>query len=270
MHEARWVNRFLFAWNNTLFYDPLDTVYRPRRDHFLARLDAQQQSRFVRSGLWWMYRHNPNLPAQGWKIHVSADHNDVQAVADAALKYLLARGVDFKIALDTNIFEMLNLKGMSRGGSGKLITIYPNDDDEFRECLADLAGLLAGRSGAYVLSDMRYRDSKALYFRYGQFLDTHSVDVMGRKLPYIVRPDGERVLDTRPPVFSRPSWTPWPFCDWAQPERGSTSALLGGRFRVLEALRFSNTGGIYKAQDTADGDRTVILKEARPGTCLSS
>jgi len=266
MHEARWVDRFLFAWNDSLFYDPLDTVYRPRRDHFISTLDEEQRNRFVRSGLWWMYRHNPELPAQGWKIHVSADHHDVHDVVDLSLKYLLARGIDFKVALDINIFEMLNLKNMSRGGSGKLITVYPDNDDQFRQCLADLAEILAGKSGAYVLSDARYQDCKALYFRYGQFLDTHSIDAMGRRVPYILSPAGERISDVRTPVFTKPPWAPWPFPDWTLPERGTGGGLLDGRFRVVEAVQFSNTGGVYKAQDTADGDRIVVLKEARPGT----
>jgi hypothetical protein len=44
------------------------------------------------------------------------------------------------------------------------------------------------------------------------------------------------------------------------------SGLLGGRFRVTGALQFSNSGGVYTAEDTADGDRRVVLKEARPHT----
>jgi hypothetical protein len=266
MHEERWVNRFLFAWNNSLFYDPLDTCYQPRGDHFLAKLDEAQRNRFFRSGIWWMYRQNPDLPAQGWKIHISADQHDVQDVVDLSLAYLLGQRVDFKLALDLNIFEMLNLKNMARGGSGKLFTIYPNDDDQFRQCLAELAEVLAGRSGAYVLSDARYRDSKALYFRYGQFLDTHSTDVMGRKVPYILDPAGERISDQRRPVFAKPAWAQWPFPDWSLPEQSPSVGLLDGRFRVVEAIQFSNTGGVYKAEDTEDGDRIVILKEARPGT----
>src|SRR4051794_23447936 len=178
MRDERWVNRFLFAWNNTLFYDPLDVYYQPRDDHFLSMLDEEVRSRFVRGGIWWSYRHNPTLPTQGWKIHVSATQRNVHDVAAAVLDYLITRSIDFKIALDVNVFEVLNSKGMARGSSGKFITIYPRDDDEFRACLADLARLLGDAEGAYVLSDLRYRDSRALYFRYGQFLDTHNVDSM--------------------------------------------------------------------------------------------
>jgi hypothetical protein len=265
MRDERWVDRFHYTWNDTLFYDPLDFYYKPRPGHFLAALDEQARSRFVRTGIWWSYRHNQNLPTQGWKIHVSASHRNVREVAASVIGYLTERGIDFKIALDLNIFVMLNLKNMSRGSAGKLVTVYPQDDDEFRACLADLADLLEDAEGAYVLSDLRYRDCRALYFRYGQILDAHSVDVLGRRVPQIMGPDGP-VRDERLPGSAHPWWVPWPFTDWKPADDSEEDDLLAGRFRVTEAIQFSNAGGVYIAKDTANDDRVVVLKEARPHT----
>ncbi|WP_151771506.1 lanthionine synthetase LanC family protein [Streptomyces abyssomicinicus] len=266
MRNERWVDRFLFAWDDTLFFDPLDVYYEPRDGHFLSGLDEEVRARFTRSGIWWSHRHNPELPAQGWKIHVSAGLPSVHEVAATVIGYLTRRGADFKIALDLNVYEMLNSKGMSRGSSGKLATVYPRDEAEFRDCLTDLARLLEGAEGAYVLSDLRYRDSKALYFRYGQFLDTHTVDVLGRPRPHIVGPDGP-VPDNRALGYAQPWWAPWPFTDWKPADEPTADdGLLGGRFRVTGALQFSNSGGVYTAEDTADDDRKVVLKEARPHT----
>ncbi|WP_030767545.1 MULTISPECIES: class III lanthionine synthetase LanKC [unclassified Streptomyces] len=269
MRNERWVYRFLFAWNDTLFFDPLDVFYEPNADHFLAAFDERVRARFVRSGIWWSFRHNQNLPAQGWKIHVSSSHRHVREVATSVIGHLTEREIDFKIALDLNVFEMLNSKAMSRGSGGKLVTVYPRDDDEFRTCLADLARLLKGVEGAYVLSDLRYQDSKALYFRYGQFLDTDTVDVLGRRRGRILGPEGP-VPDDRRPGHAQPSWVPWPFDDWrpAEEDEGE-DGLLGGRFRVTGAIQFSNSGGVYTAEDTADDDRPVLLKEARPHTNIN-
>lgn len=269
MRDQRWVHRFLFAWNDTLFFDPLDVYYKPRKDHFLADLDERTRARFVRSGIWWSHRHNPHLPTQGWKIHVSSHHRQVREVAATVIGHLVSREIDFKIALDLNVFEMLNSKAMSRGSGGKLITVYPRDEDEFRTCLADLARLLEGAEGAYVLSDQRYRDSRALYFRYGQLLSTHTVDILGRKIPHILGPDGQPESDDRRPGNTHPWWVPWPFSDWKPAEEAEGEGLLGGRFRVTGALQFSNSGGVYTAEDTLDGDRQVVLKEARPHTNLN-
>lgn len=265
MRNERWVNRFHYSWDNTLFYDPLDVYYEPREDHFLSGLDERTRARFTRSGIWWSHRHNPELPAQGWKIHVSAELGRVREVAETVIAYLTTRRVDFKIALDLNIYEILNSKAMSRGGGGKLVTIYPRDDEEFRECLADLARALEGIEGPYVLSDLRYRDHRTLYFRYGQFLDTHVVDVLGRRAPQIQGPDGP-VPDVRGPGSAHPWWVAWPFSDWKPQEEPEGEGLLGERFRVTGAIQFSNSGGVYTAEDTAQDDRKVVLKEARPHT----
>ncbi|TXS41829.1 class III lanthionine synthetase LanKC [Streptomyces sp. t39] len=269
MRDERWVNRFLFAWNDSLFFDPLDVDYEPADDDFLAGLDERTRARFVRSGIWWSHRHDPELPAQGWKIHVSASVDSAREVAGAVIGRLTEQGLDFKIALDLNIFEMLNSKAMARGSGGKLVTVYPPDETAFRACLADLARLLEGTEGAYVLSDLRYRDSKALYFRYGQFLDTHTVDVLGRRVAHITGPDGP-VPDDRRPGYARPWWVPWPFADWKPDDETDGGAggeeLLGGRFRVTGAIQFSNSGGVYTAEDTERDNRRVVLKEARPHT----
>ncbi|SFF77085.1 Lanthionine synthetase C-like protein [Actinacidiphila alni] len=270
MRDERWVNRFLFSWNDTLFFDPLDVHYEPREDHFLAELDDATRARFHRNGIWWSHRHNEELPEQGWKIHVSSSHRTVRQVATTVIGHLVARSIDFKIALDLNIFEMLNSKAMARGSAGKLITVYPADEDQFRTCLDELAALLEGAEGAYILSDMRFRDSKALYFRYGQFLPTHTVDVMGRHVPHITGPEGPEP-DERAIGYTQPPWQPWPFQDWKPADYGADddAGLLDGRYRVVEALQFSNTGGVYKAEDTWRGDRTVVVKEARPHTNIN-
>ncbi|MFL6077241.1 MAG: class III lanthionine synthetase LanKC [Mycobacteriales bacterium] len=266
MRDERWVHRFTYAWNDTLFFDPPDVHYEPRPNHFLASLDEEVRSRFVRSGFWWSHRHNPDLPAQGWKIHVSADQRNVYEVAASVIGYLTEHDIDFKIALDLNIFEMLNSKGISRRSGGKLATIYPRDDAQFRECLDDLARLLDGAEGAYVLSDLRYRDHKSLYFRYGQFLNTYTVDVLGRRIPQIMGPDGP-VPDSRLPGEAQPLWVPWPFTDWKlEDDDSGQDDLLAGRFRVTGAIQFSNSGGVYTAEDTLNDNRVVVLKEARPHT----
>lgn len=268
MRDERWVYRFPYSWNDTLFFDRLDVYYVPRSDHFLASLDEQVRSRFVRMGIWWSHRRNPNLPAQGWKIHVSASQHNVHEVAASVIAYLTEHDIDFKIALDLNVFEMLNSKAVARGSGGKLVTVYPRDDDEFRACLAALARVLDGAEGAYVLSDLRYRDCKALYFRYGQFLDTHTVDILGRRVPHITGPDGP-VTDDRRPGYAQPWWVPWPFTDWKPEDDSEGDDLLAGRFRITGALQFSNSGGVYTAEDTVNDNRVVVLKEARPHTSIN-
>ncbi|MFE7094004.1 class III lanthionine synthetase LanKC N-terminal domain-containing protein [Streptomyces erythrochromogenes] len=237
MRNGRWVHRSLFTWNDTLFFDPLDAFHEPDADHFLTGFDADTRARFVRRGLRWSHRHDPDPPEQGWKIHVSAGHRQVREIAASVAGHLADRGTDFEIALDPTVFAM-------RGG-GRLATVYPHDVEEFRSCLADLARLLDGVEGPYVPSDVRYRDSRALYLRYGPFHDARTVDVLGRRLP------------------PAPDWAPWPFDDWKPADEDTGDGLLGGRFRMTDTLRSSHDDGVHTAEDTAHDDRKVLLKEAR-------
>lgn len=269
MKDERWVNRFSYVWNDSLFYQPVDVHYNPSTRSFADVLDGQVEGRFAREGIWWMvnFFDNERRPLdQGWKIHVSAHPGNAERILRAVSAYCSEKRVSFKFALDFNVLEFLNSKAMSRGGSGKFITIYPSSTAQFREIIGDLATLLSGEQGPYILSDMRYKDSKVLYFRYGAFQKKHTVDIMGRKVPVISAPSGELVPDKREPYFSLPEWLEWPFQDWQTPQDGDDSQLtLSNRYEILEALSFSNSGGVYLARDLRTG-RKVVVKEARSFT----
>lgn len=267
MRDARRVHRFLFTRNDTLFFEPFDMHYRPGSDHFLAGLDPRVRARFVRSGLRWSHRCDPARPAQGWQIHVSVCGRRVREVAASVIAHLVAHGADFDIVLDPTVHAVLNSRAMPHGSGGELVTVYPRDDARFRACLDGLAGLLEGVEGAHVLSDIRYEEHRALSFRYGPFRDPHTVDVLGRRVAHLTGPDGP-VPDDRRPGCARPWWVPWPFSHWKPVDEPTGEELLGGRFRVTGTLRSAHSGGVYTAEDTADGDRTVLLREARPHTGL--
>jgi class III lanthionine synthetase len=264
MRKDRWVDRFEFAWKDGLFFTGLDG-YTPEPEHFISWLPPETREHFKRMGIWWMYPSEQAPPRQGWKIHLSAHPGDLDDIVKLSLPYLIGRDLAFKVALDRRVYEHLNSKTMNRGNSGKLVTIYPRDDQAFREILEDLSVLLDGRSGPYVLSDLRYKDSAAIYFRYGQFVNMYEVDVMGRPMPFIEGPHGP-VSDARKPYFNPPTWVEWPFSDWNPTDRAGTAGrlVLADRFEINEAIKFSNAGGVYKAKDLATGE-VVIVKEARPG-----
>ncbi|KIX77865.1 hypothetical protein SF23_09970 [Streptomyces sp. MBRL 10] len=267
MRNERWVHRFPFTWNDTPFFDPLDAVYEPGPDHFLAELDGAVRERFVRRGVRWVHASGRELPEQGWKIHVSPGPRDVRGVAATVIRHLTQNSFDFEIALDARVFAMLNSRSASRSADSELATVHPHDEERFRTCLSDLSRLLEGAEGAPAAADQRYRDSTVLSFRYGRFRGAHGVDVLGRPLLRIDGPDGP-APDDRHAGQARPDWVAWPFDDWKPGDEDEGDGLLAGRFRVTGAIRCSRSGGVYTAEDTDDGDRPVLIKEARPHTGL--
>ncbi|MFJ1539772.1 class III lanthionine synthetase LanKC [Micromonospora chalcea] len=211
----------------------------------------------------WIMWHPPHaqLPQQGWKVHVSVNLDDAADVLDLVRDHCVTHRVAFKFQRSRRLALVNNEKYAHRGGSGKLVALYPADDTALRRILDDLGARLAGYRGPYVLSDLRWHDGP-LYLRYGGFAELWCVDG-DQPVPAVARPDGTLVPDRREPVFTVPDWAPVP--DFVAEHIAAVDAQTDDEppYRIEEALHHSNAGGVYRATDLRDG-RTVVLREARP------
>lgn len=269
LRDARHVDKFMYTLMDERFYEPLELRYRPIPEYNSVVTDLLQVAgngwTSTRDGFWFFVHPGNGLPIQGWKIHVSATIDNAASVLRRAAKIALAHDVSFKFALDRNVLATMSSKRWARGGSGKFITMYPPDLPRFKNLLEDLYAELHGEEGPYILSDKRYKDCRVLYYRYGGMQRTSRIDVTGDKVLVLISPDGEAVPDVRTPYFAPPSWASDPF-----PTEASASGqgiVLNGRFRVKKAIAFSNSGGVYVADDQQTG-REVIVKEARAHTAM--
>ena len=102
-----------------------------------------------------------------------------------------------------------------------------------------------------------------MHYRYGEFHSERVFTDDGLFESRMVGPDGTAVKDERRAWFSPPPWASSPFLD-AEVEApiAPDSVVLGGRYRVREAIRHANKGGVYRAVDEHDGSE-VIIKQAR-------
>lgn len=204
----------------------------------------------------------PDIPLQGWKIHVSATPENAVELLDAVLPYCVEHGLSFKYLNGASVLSRRSSKYGDRTASGKFITIYPSDEEQLHRILLDLDEKIGGKAGPYILSDLRWR-SGPLYVRYGGFALRMARDEHGALVPGIEDPEGKLVPDERRPGFRPPSWVVLPeFMADALAER-SSGTLRDFPFRAHKALHFSNGGGVYLARDTRNGEE-VLLKEARP------
>ena len=74
-------------------------------------------------------------------------------VLDNISNFLLKKGVPFKFRATTTAFYQSNMKYADRSGSGKFITVYPRDDEQFCYLLDSLNELTENVEGPYILSD---------------------------------------------------------------------------------------------------------------------
>ncbi|PRX99668.1 class III lanthionine synthetase LanKC [Allonocardiopsis opalescens] len=255
---------FQYCLANRLFYEEPNGWRADRACFEPVAAEPPPGWRSRRSGPWCHYlRDGGRLPAQGWKIHVSAARESAEKVLRITADYCLKHQIAFKFLVSEAAFISRNLKYADRGGSGKFITLYPDSDERLRAALEELSEALHGLGGAYVLTDLRWGEGP-LYLRYGAFTERFTRNELGEPVPAIEDPEGNLVPDNREPVFSVPEWVrPPQFLIDALQSRQQDEAPKDFPYDIRSALHFSNSGGIYLATDRGSG-RTVVLKEARP------
>ncbi|CAK7281291.1 class III lanthionine synthetase LanKC [Streptomyces misionensis] len=202
------------------------------------------------------------LPAQGWKIHVSATPGNAEDVLRRCWDYLVPRGVAFKFIRSRKVLLRRNGKYGDRSASGKFVTIYPEDEERFALVLAELGELLDGEPGPYILSDLRWR-SGPLYVRYGGFVARTMKTPTGESVHCIEDPEGRLVPDRRGPSFRPPEWVTPPACLDEALRAREAGTLEDFPYRAEKAVHFSNGGGVYRGSDLRTGE-PVLLREARP------
>ncbi|GIH94836.1 class IV lanthionine synthetase LanL [Planobispora siamensis] len=203
---------------------------------------------------------------QGWKLHVSATGGSAPAVLDRSAGVLAGRGCAFKFARTPEHVDLLGSRMFDRGGAGKFITAYPDDDDHFRELAAELDRATRGLQGPEILSDRPYRPGSLVHYRYGVFHGRRELTMDGDYRYLLVDPAGSPVEDRRNAWFSAPRWAPSPFPGYVAPEprpERPPEVLLKGRYLARVAYRHTTKGGVFRGTDTRTG-REVIIKQARP------
>lgn len=270
LRDARHLDKFLYMLNDGLFYEPAEKRYQPLQEYIalVSTLVEKVAPNWIvsRDGFWFhVHPRHFDLPLQGWKVHVSATTGNGASILQKAAKVALENKTSFKFALDRNVLSTMSSKRWSRGGSGKFITMYPSDLSSFKSLLEQLYAELRDEKGPYILSDKRYKDCQVLYYRFGGIARNVRMDVTGQKVPVLITPEGEAIPDVRMPYFAPPSWTTDPFPTEEPEQQGLT--LNNGKYIVKQALAFSNSGGVYLAEDRDTGAE-VVIKEARPQTVV--
>ncbi|WP_025274037.1 class III lanthionine synthetase LanKC [Haloglycomyces albus] len=209
------------------------------------------------------------LPEQGWKVHLSCTPSNHEYVVEKAWQVCSAMRITWKFIPHTAILNAQNDKASHRGGSGKAVTVYPDGEDQLRSVIERLEALLADCAGPYILSDLRWKELP-IFLRYGSFVRLVCLDDKGTEVAALRNPSGEKVPDRRRASFDLPDWVRMP--EWLRegtgfdPERVPNRHIDG--YTVVKPLHFSNSGGVYLAEDENGHD--IVLKEARPHTGIDA
>lgn len=247
------------------FFESLDS-YEPNREYIEVVESLIGNAWGIREGGFWTGAHpeDSRRLAQGWKVHISATEAQGRDTLERIVPLVVERDMGFKFCSDPRMHALSLIKNWPRTGAGKFITIYPTDLVAFKEVIEECHLATTGMAGPYILSDRPYKDSKVVFYRYGEHYGRRRVDEYGMRRPLLVGPGGEEFSDDRVAHFQLPSWVEDPFGAGPPPSApGDDGVSLQGRYQVTQAIKFSSIGGIYQAVDTTT-DQPVIIREARP------
>ena len=239
---------------------------------------AQRNGWTIEKGRPWTHLHPP-VPSnriQGWKLHVSASLECAPEVLKACSAILIPAQAHFKYASTVEDLLFLNSRQCPRPNSGKFITIYPEDDEQFYQLASLLHEVTEAFEGPKILSDEPYKLDSRVSCRYGAFAGINILSNDGTYINCIIDSLGRPVEDRRTAVFEPPSWiSTSPFGTYsrstASTEQLRTSSrtqdpdlvVLSGRYGISKAIRHSTKGGVYLGRNLATGHE-IVIKEARP------
>lgn len=212
----------------------------------------------------WISLPGAATPLQGWKLHVSATLPDALSVLSRALPVLHDAGVAAKVAGSLSMLGELNEGWLGPSQIGKLVTVYPVDDDQAVELAGRLDDVTAGLRGPSVPSDRALRPGSLVHYRYGAFADRAMRTPLGELLSGIVSPDGTLVPDRRDTVYRQPAWVEDPFlASGVASPTPPRKLVIAQRYLTVATLHRSARGAVYLAVDLHE-NRRCVLKRAAP------
>ncbi|SDC54689.1 lanthionine synthetase LanC family protein [Shouchella lonarensis] len=218
----------------------------------------------------WLYfsNHTYELPQQGWKIHLSIILPQVQSFLQEVAPFLLNERVDWKIPSNEQGVVKLLLGEGDRVQVGKFLTIYPRSEAVFEQLLEKLYERTSHFFGPEIVTDMRYKDSQCLFYRYGAFAHMRFYDRYSQLRKAGLRDEhGEMKEDRRVPFVTIPDWVELPpALQLHEKERESSLSQQSNPFAkrglVVRAVLKKGAKGSVFVVDTSS-HKEVVLKEAR-------
>jgi hypothetical protein len=201
------------------------------------------------------------MPAQGWKVHLSLSAREAPWLADEVLPLLLEERISFKVAADVETIVNLNSGRAGRTQVGKVLTIYPEDDQRAGEIARKLDERFPSTNGPAVISDLRLRPGSAVSLRYGSFHGHMLVDRFGKTLPALKSPEGILVEDVRSETGEQPSWALPPLPALAPHTEDAIDSIIeveGVGYLPLILLSESPCGRVILALSVNDASRFVV------------
>jgi hypothetical protein len=255
---------------------PLEDIRRAlaRYQNALSTLDLLVDSSWSVTNhksktLVWRAFHRLDVPLrqQGWKIHISASVTEAVALCEEVLPLLIHLGTAFKLPADLDGIFRINRGDAGISQIGKVVTVYPDQDNDTAEVATALYDAWKGTEGPRVISDLALGETSRVYVRFGAFTGRTFVDRRGFHQTALEKSDGTLVADKRSLSGVQAPWAPSPpIAAFAQHEGDPLDNVeIGGTtYCPILLLHKSPKGKVQLAIDL-NCCSTAVLKYAYRG-----
>ncbi|MBN3815595.1 protein kinase/lanthionine synthetase C family protein [Paraburkholderia sp. Se-20369] len=178
---------------------------------------------------------------------------------DLVVPILVRHDVPFKIARDPELLGMLNEGALGATQVGKFMTVYPPQDDETINALADeLIAATHEVLAPKIQTDIHL--GGAVYARYGSFDPAMKRDRLGLFIPIRDDHKGEYTVP-----FVAPDGIPNPFSAYIRATEPRSVRPIGPGYLIIGVMQAHAKGSVLLALDLSSqtGVRRVVLKEGR-------
>ncbi|WP_182908017.1 lanthionine synthetase LanC family protein [Microbispora sp. H13382] len=238
---------------------------------FVAGLPQEWSTGVHRDGpvSWRVCEPPGELPAQGWKLHVSASAADALDLLDVVLPALVEAGAAFKLPDDVRSILRINAGLAGRSQVGKIVTVYPSSDAALAALIDRLDAVWRPGQAPAVPSDLPVGPvSEALFIRYGEFTPVGEVvDSTGVRRPALRAPDGSLRPDVRDIRGRQPEWAVPPVRPADRPVNPGFDGPIeidGATYLPLKLLGEDARGFVALGVRPAD-QRLVVIRHRRRG-----
>lgn len=218
-----------------------------------------------RKGYFLNVNINNKIIISGWKIHLSPlllDYFEVLKKVNAICKI---RKINYKFIDAVEGYKLFTGKNIPSSQFGKIITIYPNNEQDFLTLLNEFYTSFKSVKGMAVPSDHAFKDSSLIYYRYGGINPILKMNEENDLETLIFDGNGNLVKDKRHPYFSIPAGIENPI---KVNNKNVSRELLfegcenGKDIRFKRIIRRLASGNIYLGLVE---NSEVIIKEAKFG-----
>lgn len=213
--------------------------------------------------------NNQNM-VSGWKIHLSPLLTNYYSVLKEVNNICENEKIDFKFISSINKYNLFTSKNISSSQFGKIITIYPNDTQQFIFLLNHFYRVFRNVQGMVIPSDHTFNNSTLINYRYGGFNPVEIIDEENDEKSYIFNGNGQLTEDVRKSYFVLPKGIKDPV-DKSKASKLKKLYFTGKENKtkiiITKIIRKIASGNVYLGK--VNGSH-VIIKQAKLGALPES